>query len=171
MRYNIPDMKWILIICVCLSAALPAHIFASGTGTNIVRDGDTVYLSVDQPTSTNSATKIQDPTLNRKVSGWANGIVIPDFFYENVGEFLNFFLRIVVVASALLTFFYLIWGALEWITSGGDKGNIERARSKMIAAVIGLVLVSASLAIYLLVLQFFGIGSINDLFSLLRPST
>ena len=69
--------------------------------------------------------------------------------------------------SALLVFSQLIWGGLEWITSGGDKGKVEGARNKITAAVIGLIIVASSFAILQLVLNFLGYQSINEVLNLI----
>lgn len=42
---------------------------------------------------------------------------------------------------------YFIWGAVDWVLSGGDKEKIAGARKKMTNAIIGLVLLSLSFAI------------------------
>src|SRR5688572_15474191 len=88
----------------------------------------------------------------------------PDgFFFTDIGELINKLLNFVMVLGALLVFMYLIWGGIEWITSGGDKGKTESARNKITAAVIGLIVLAASWAILGLVLKFLDAGSFTDL--------
>lgn len=87
----------------------------------------------------------------------------PDFFFTDVGSLINKALNFVMVLGALLVFMYLIWGGIEWITSGGDKTKTESARNKITAAVLGLVILAASWAILGLVLKFLGAGDINTL--------
>ncbi|GIK84476.1 MAG: hypothetical protein BroJett025_10980 [Patescibacteria group bacterium] len=87
----------------------------------------------------------------------------PDsFFFSDIGTLINKALNFVMVLGALLVFMYLIWGGIEWITSGGDKGKTESARNKITAAVLGLIVLAASWAILGLVLNFLGAGSLND---------
>ncbi|HYD34890.1 MAG TPA: hypothetical protein VD999_02385 [Vitreimonas sp.] len=83
-------------------------------------------------------------------------------FATDFGTLLNAVLSFVMVIAALLVFMYLIWGGIEWITSGGDKGQTEKARSKITAAVIGLIILAASYAILTLVLRFLGFTDLND---------
>jgi TRAP-type C4-dicarboxylate transport system permease small subunit len=83
-------------------------------------------------------------------------------FFTDIGQLINRALRFIMVIAALLVFLYLIWGGIEWITSGGDKGKTESARNKITAAVIGLIVVAASYAILQLALTFLGVGNIND---------
>lgn len=42
---------------------------------------------------------------------------------------------------------YFIWGAVDWIMSGGDKEKVSNARKKMTNAIIGLFLLALSFAI------------------------
>jgi len=56
-----------------------------------------------------------------------------------------------------LTLLYLLMGGLQWITSGGDKGQMETARNKITNAMVGLVIVAAAYAIFILVGQFLGV--------------
>lgn len=89
-------------------------------------------------------------------------IATPSIFFTDFGMLINSVLTIVVAIAALLVFFYLIWGGIDWITSGGDKGKTESARNKITAAVIGLIILAASYAILTLVLQFLGGGDLNS---------
>lgn len=63
-----------------------------------------------------------------------------------------------ILLSALAVLLYLILGGFQWLTSGGDKGKTESARNKITSALIGLLIVIASWAIFNLILQFFGIN-------------
>lgn len=57
----------------------------------------------------------------------------------------------VIVAAAFVCLGMLIWGAFNYMTSGGNKTKIEDARNRIIFAVVGLVLVSLSFAIAVIV--------------------
>jgi hypothetical protein len=89
-------------------------------------------------------------------------------FAENFGDLINGVLSFVMVIAALLVFLYLIWGGIEWITSGGDKGKTESARNKITSAVIGLIVVAASYAVLSLALNFLGFKNLNDVFNQTR---
>lgn len=86
-------------------------------------------------------------------------------FAMSFGGLMNGLLSFVMVIAALLVFFYLIWGGIEWITSGGDKGQTEKARNKITAAIIGLVILAAAYAVLTLALNFLGFNDLNDVFS------
>ncbi len=86
-------------------------------------------------------------------------------YATDFGNMFTSLVNVVMVVAALLVFAYMIWGGVEWITSGGDKGKAESARNKLTAAIIGLVIVAASYAIVNLVVQFLGFGNFQDVFN------
>ena len=63
----------------------------------------------------------------------------------------------IFVVAVIICLFYLIWGGLRWITSQGEKAGVESARSQIINALIGLVLIFLSYIILNIVLHFFGL--------------
>jgi TRAP-type C4-dicarboxylate transport system permease small subunit len=62
-----------------------------------------------------------------------------------------------MIVAALIFFFMLVWGGVQYITAGGDKAQTEAARGRITAALIGLVIVFAAWAIVNLVSIFFGL--------------
>lgn len=86
-------------------------------------------------------------------------------FADSLGGLINGVLSFVMVVAALLVFFYLILGGIEWITSGGDKSKTESARNKITSAVIGLIILAASYAILQIILQFLGFEDVNSAFT------
>lgn len=75
----------------------------------------------------------------------ALGFRIPRF-----DEILTFIIRIFFVAAGLAALLYLLIGAFKWITSGGSKENVDKARDQIQAAVVGLILIVIVLAIVVL---------------------
>ena len=73
------------------------------------------------------------------------------------GLFFGNIMSAVMTLAAVLVFGFLIWGAIEWITSGGDSGKLEKARNRIGNAVIGLIILAAATAIFLLLEGFLGI--------------
>jgi hypothetical protein len=71
-------------------------------------------------------------------------------------------LSFILIAAIVVALLYLIWGGIKWITSGGDKANVETARSHIIAAVIGLILVFSAWFVMNFILQAFFGGSLSS---------
>lgn len=74
-----------------------------------------------------------------------------------IANLISAVIIIILVIAALVFLFMLVLGGIKYITSGGDKGATESARSQITAALIGLVIVFAAWAIINLVSVFFGI--------------
>lgn len=77
------------------------------------------------------------------------------------GKLLSATIGAVLIISALAAFIYLIWGGIQWITSGGDKSATEAARNRIQAAILGLFIVFAAWAIMLVIGNFFGFSLTN----------
>ena len=96
-------------------------------------------------------------------TAFATDVAPEAVFFKDIGSMINQALNFVMVLGALMVFMYLIWGGIEWITSGGDKGKTESARNKITAAIIGLIVLASSWAILMLILGFLG-TDLNSLF-------
>jgi hypothetical protein len=66
-------------------------------------------------------------------------------------------LSFIMVIAVLLVLLNFVEAAINWISSGGDASKVAKARDKIVQAVIGIVVLSASIAIWDLVRQFLGI--------------
>jgi hypothetical protein len=73
------------------------------------------------------------------------------------GGLLSTIFQAIMVIALLLVLFYLVWGAFDWITSAGDKGKLDSARNKMMNAVMGIIILSATTAIFIFVQWFIGV--------------
>lgn len=80
------------------------------------------------------------------------------FGYTCVGNFVSNMVSLGIIVSGLAVFLYLVWGGIEWIMSGSDKTKLEGAQKRLSNALIGLLIVTASWAIWKVVLYFFGIN-------------
>lgn len=59
----------------------------------------------------------------------------------NLGAVLTSLLSIVFYLAAFLAFYWLIWGAFQYIMSQGNKENLAKARAKITWALVGLMVV------------------------------
>src|SRR3989338_5461890 len=101
-----------------------------------------------------------DPIHNPVVSGIANQD--PNNAPELFGKFFSALVAVILVGATLWTFIQLLWGGLDWISSGGDKSKLEMAQHRLTTALLGLFVVVSSWALYLIVLQFLGISPVGS---------
>ncbi len=83
----------------------------------------------------------------------------------DIGVLISRVISVAFIVAGIMTFGFLVYGGIEWLTSGGDKGKTESARGRITAAVVGLAIVAASWALMKLIAYFFGVdvfeGNIN----------
>lgn len=61
------------------------------------------------------------------------------------------------IFAIILSLIFMILAGIDWITSGGDKQGLEKARAKLTYAIVGLVIVLFSIFIVNLVESSLGI--------------
>lgn len=78
-----------------------------------------------------------------------------------VGVILSNVLTIIFVVAALLVLFFMILGAFNWITSGGDKDKIGGARKMILSALTGLAVLALAFLIVNVVGQILNINVLD----------
>ncbi len=76
----------------------------------------------------------------------------------DLGKLFSGVADMAIIIAAIMVFFYLLWGGISWLTSGGDKAKTEEAQKRITAAVIGLAIVASAWAIIKVIDTFFGVG-------------
>jgi len=77
------------------------------------------------------------------------------------GAWLGRILNGAMVIAAILLLLYLLWGGISWISAGGDSSKIQAARERITQAVIGIVVLAASIAIFMLIQRILSINIID----------
>jgi hypothetical protein len=68
---------------------------------------------------------------------------------------------ILFIIGAIAFMFFMLIGAIQWISAGADKVAVEKARSRIINAFIGLVILLSLYAFINLVELFFDVNLTN----------
>ncbi len=63
---------------------------------------------------------------------------------KTIGKGVNLFLTV----AALFTLGYMLWGALDWIISSGEKERVAKAQNKITNAVVGLMVIIVCLTLF-----------------------
>jgi len=56
-------------------------------------------------------------------------------------------ITIIFIVAGLAVLFMLIYGAFQWIMSGGEKEKVEEARKRIMAAIVGIVILALAFVI------------------------
>lgn len=78
-----------------------------------------------------------------------------------ISTIVNNALIILFSAAAVLVLVFLIIGAFQWITSGGDKEAVGKARSRITAALIGLAILVLAFVILQVIGGIIGVNFLN----------
>ncbi len=86
----------------------------------------------------------------------------PEKGFKTLGNFISNAITLALGLAILVVLVMLILGAFEWITSGGDKEAVGKARGRIINALIGLAILAVAFALARVGAQFVGfdIGNI-----------
>ena len=88
----------------------------------------------------------------------------PDQGYRTLGQFIGNVVQLAFGIAIVVVLIYLVWGAFDWITSGGDKDAVGKARGKIINALIGIAVLAVAFALANTAAQFLGwTGGISDI--------
>lgn len=60
---------------------------------------------------------------------------------------LGTLIRLMIIVGALIMIIFLVVGAFNWITSEGKPDKLEHARNNVIHAVVGMIILAATVAI------------------------
>ena len=98
--------------------------------------------------------RIENPSIPNKYGAGSD-------FAGNVSGILGATISFILAAGGIAFVLMFMIGGFQWITSGGDKDAITRARSRIMHAVVGLVILFAVYAILKLLGQVLGVNLIS----------
>ena len=121
-----------------------------------VLSGIPVFL-LTAPVALAVSTCPPDDPLCLNVAAPNNRIISPN---TPIGAIISFAVAFIIVLAFILALIFVVIGAVQWITSGGDKQKVADARNHIVAAVIGLIIVSLSFVIINVVISALGLGDL-----------
>jgi len=68
-------------------------------------------------------------------------------------------INLILIIIGIMGLVYMLWGAVSWITSGGEKEKLQKAQGRIRSAIIGIVMSIVVLVIF------------NAIFSLAFPNS
>lgn len=73
-----------------------------------------------------------------------------------LNKFLSNLIALIYAVAAIVLVLMIVWGAWDWLLSGGEKEKVANAQRKIIHAIIGIVLFAGAFAIIQLLEVFTG---------------
>ncbi|QQG43766.1 MAG: hypothetical protein HYW45_01955 [Candidatus Daviesbacteria bacterium] len=67
--------------------------------------------------------------------------------FNNLGDVISGLLNMTFYLAAFLAFFWIVWAAFQYIAAGGDKQKLAQARSRIIWAIVGLIMIALAFAV------------------------
>lgn len=96
------------------------------------------------------------------------GNITPPKALQNLGfgsigisSFANALIGLIYMLAAVIFVFILLWGAIEWLMSGGDKEKVGSAQKRLTNAIIGIIILGVTFAILDLIGIFTGFTFFN----------
>lgn len=89
--------------------------------------------------------------------------------FDNIGVLIGKLITIILIVAIIVSLFFLIYGGIKWVLSGGDKTAVEGARNHIVAAIVGLVIALLAFFIVNFVGGLFGISLTNLTIPKLTP--
>ena len=67
----------------------------------------------------------------------------------------------IIIVGGLAFLLYFLWGGLNWIMAGGDKGKLDESRAKITQGLVGLAVLAASYVIVKFIESALGVDLLN----------
>ncbi|MDO8573176.1 MAG: hypothetical protein Q7R77_00300 [Candidatus Daviesbacteria bacterium] len=105
--------------------------------------------------------KILAATPDITIEAPVNKLTNKPLGYSNLGIFISNAISLIFIFAVIMVLIMLIWGAFEWIASGGDKEAVGKARNRILNALIGMAVLAVAFAIFKVAGQFLGFDTLN----------
>lgn len=83
------------------------------------------------------------------------------FGSKGISTFLSNGITLIYSFATIVLIFMLLWGAFEWMTSGGDKEKLSSAQKRIISAIVGILLFGVAFAVIRVLGTFTGFKFFN----------
>lgn len=67
----------------------------------------------------------------------------------------------IIIVGGLAFLLYFLWGGLNWIMAGGDKGKLEESKSRITQGLVGLAILAASYVVVKFLESAIGLDLLN----------
>lgn len=117
-------------------------------------------FAIDPPCAVPPA--LPDPRIECKFGTIAAPSPLAGFLEKNptgsgaISQFLSNGIILFYSIAGIVLLFMILWGAFQWMTSGGDKEQLASAQKRIMNAIIGIILFALAFAIIQVLGKFTG---------------
>lgn len=79
----------------------------------------------------------------------------------SLADLIRIIIQMVLIIAGIMVFGFMLFGGIQYISSGGDKLQAQQARDKITYAIIGLIIIVGAYAIAKVMEVAFGINIFN----------
>ncbi len=97
------------------------------------------------------ATSVNDVFGHIDSSQFAGGGNLANNPAQGLGKFIGTGINLFLIVAGLVLLLFMMWGAFDWIVSGGEKERVAKAQGKITNALIGMLLIFVVLTVWTLV--------------------
>ncbi|MEK7611073.1 MAG: hypothetical protein AAB486_01705 [Patescibacteria group bacterium] len=83
--------------------------------------------------------------------------------FGDIGQLMSILLQAVIILAGLGTFVFLILAGIQYLTSGGEKAQVEAARNKITYSIVGLTIIAGSYVLTRIIETVFGISIVSGI--------
>lgn len=80
---------------------------------------------------------------------------------DSLSDIISNIVKVILIAVGVLAVLYLIYGGVMYLTAGGEAEKASKGRTAITNAIIGIIIIMLSLAIYNFVTMGVGQGVVN----------
>ncbi|MEI6690692.1 MAG: hypothetical protein WCL07_03005 [bacterium] len=77
-------------------------------------------------------------------------------------------ITVLTIVGGIMFILYFLFGALQWVSAGGEKGKIEKAKGMLTNAAIGLIIIVLSYSITWIVGKVLGVDILNPAATIMK---
>ena len=94
---------------------------------------------------------------------WGSEQIDPGIGTTDFSKVLNLGINLMLVICSIAVVAWGLWGALDWITAGGNKEQLEKAQAKIRNAFLGLMVLVLVIIVWAFISgSLLGIVQVND---------
>ncbi len=73
---------------------------------------------------------------------------------------INIFIKVIYSLAGIALLIMIVWGAFNWITSGGNKESLQAAQKRIVSAITGAIVLALAAPLTNFIMEILGLGKL-----------